>query len=286
MSQTAYYSPKTLAEAVDILALYGDSATIVNGGTDIVEKIACKKVNPAAIVYIGNIAELKTIACDDGYLAIGGTATYRELLFSPLLTPFSALTQAIAEIGSPPIRAVGTLAGNIGTAVPAADGNVALIALNAVIALVGKNGQKKIAAKDMFSGYCQTQLKPDELISQIRLPDLQPNTGSAFIKMARRKAQDIAQVSVGVLLTVTGDKCKDITIALGAVGPTAVRAYSLENLIRGQKVEFGAQLIKETFPVEAALRSPRNKPYKETVIGVLTERAILQAYRQVTGGKN
>lgn len=285
MATTEFFCPHTLDEALVLLAKYQQKAVIVNGGTDIVEKIAHGTVEPEAIIYIQDITALKGITKEAGYVRIGGAATYNDVSASPLCTQYPAVLQAIAGLGSPPIRVVGTPAGNIGTAVPAADCNVALVALDATVVLASKNGECTVPLKDMFVGYGKTQLKPDELIREIRLPLPAANSASAFMKLTRRKAQDIAQVSVGVQLTVDGEVCRAINIALGAVNATVIRAYSFEELILGKKVGEGAQLIKGSFPSEAALRSPRNRAYKSAVIGVLTERAIMQAYAAVLGGK-
>lgn len=285
MGATEFFCPHTLAEALELLAKYQQNAVIVNGGTDIVEKIAHGRVEPDAIIYIQDIAELKGITQEAGYVRIGGAATYNEINASPLSRQYPAIRQAIDGLGSPPIRVLGTPAGNIGTAVPAADCNVAMLALDASLVLASKYGECTVPIKDIFVGYGKTQLKTDELIKEIRLPLPAANSASAFLKLTRRKAQDIAQVSVGVMLAVEGEICRAVNIALGAVNATAVRAYSLEKLMVGKKVAEGAQLLKDSFPAEASLRSPRNRAYKSAVIGVLTERAIMQAYAAVLGGK-
>jgi CO/xanthine dehydrogenase FAD-binding subunit len=285
MSTVEFFSPDSLVDALEQLDKYQSKAVIVNGGTDVVEKIANGSIDPAAIVYIQAIPELKAITAEGGFVCIGGAATYNDLLASPLCSRFSALLQAVLEIGSPPIRVVGTPAGNVGTAVPAADCNVALMALGAEFVLASKYGQRIVKARDMFVGYCRTQLQPNELIKEIRLPVLPSDTASAFAKLAKRKAQDIAQVSAGVCLSVEGEICKEIVVALGAVNTTTIRAYSLEKILVGKKVEVGAAAVKSLVPVEVALRSPRNKPYKEAVIGVVVERAILKAYAELSGGR-
>lgn len=283
MNQVKFFNPKSLPEVLKILDEYRQEAVIVNGGTDIVEKIANRSISPKAIAYIQNIAELKGIRQEEGYVCIGGAATYNEVARSPLSKQFSVLRQAIAVIGSLPIRVVATPAGNVGTAVPAADCNVALLALNAEFILANTNGERLVHAKDMFVGYCRTKLEPAEIIKEIRIPVLHDESGSAFVKLAKRKAQDIAQVSVGVRLTVDGDICRDVCIALGAVSSTTVRAYSLEGIMRGQQIAAGTAKIKETFPAEANLRNPRNKFYKEAVIGVIASRAIDNAYAEILG---
>lgn len=285
MSESQFFSPKSLTDALELLEQYGEKAVIVNGGTDIVEKIACGIVNPEVVIYIQDISELKSIREENGYICIGGAATYQEVMASTLCQQFSGLLQAISEIGSLPIRIVGTPAGNIGTAVPAADCNVALIALNADIILASKNQERVINAKEMFIGYCRTQLQSGELIKEIRLPILSTNTASAFVKLAKRKAQDISQVAVGVCLTMESEVCRDISIALGAISSTAIKAYSLEKIMLGKKVEQGIAELKGVVPSEANLRSPLNRPYKEAVISVLVQRAINKAYAEVVEGR-
>ena len=284
MNDPLFFSPKTLAEALTLLDKYKEKAVIVNGGTDIVEKIAHREINPEVLVYIQDIPELKIIREDSGYVCIGGAASYKSVLCSPLCVQFTGLGQAIREIGSPPIWVVGTPAGNIGTAVPAADCNIALIAQDAQLVLAKLGSERVIPVKEMFVSYCRTRLEPGELITEIRIPVMRAGTASSFAKLAKRKSQDIAQVAVAIRLTVDADVCTDIVIAMGAVGPTAMRSFSMEKTMIGKKIEAGLSEIKNVVPIEASLRNPRNKGYKEAVISVLVERAIRMAYSKIAGG--
>jgi carbon-monoxide dehydrogenase medium subunit len=299
MVRTEFYSPNSLAGALELLDKYRQQAVIVNGGTDIVEKIANGTIDPAAIVYIQGIAELKGIAESGGFVRIGGAVTYKEVLESPLCSQFSALKQAVLEVGSPPIRAVGTPAGNLGTAVPAADCNVALMALGAEVVAASKQGRRIIKLADLVVGYRKNALAANELIEEIRIPVIPGvNTASAFVKLAKRKAQDIAEVSAAVRLTVEGDVCRDIFIAMGSVNKVTVRAYSFEEAVAGKKVLDGAATVKGMVPAEVALGGPGNelfdarptakveREYKEAVIGVVVERAIKKAYAEVLGRRN
>jgi CO/xanthine dehydrogenase FAD-binding subunit len=299
MVRTEFYSPSSLVAALELLDQYRQQAVIVNGGTDVVEKIANGTIDPAAIVYIQGIAELKKIGESNGFVRIGGAVTYEEVLNSPLCSQFSALKQAVLEVGSPAIRVVGTPAGNIGTAVAAADCNVALMALDAEVVAASKQGERVIKLTDFVVGYRKTVLAANELIKEIRIPVVPGvNTASAFVKLSKRKAQDIAEVSAGVRLTVEGDVCRDIVVAMGSVSKMTVRAYSLEEIITGKKVVDGAAAIKGLVPAEVALRSPGNelfaarpfakaeRQYKEAVIGVVVERAIKKAYAEVLGRRN
>lgn len=286
MNSGEYFCPKTLNEVLDLLDKYREKAVIVNGGTDIVEKIAHKNIDPEAIIYIQDIPELKNIAEDKGYVCIGGASTYDDVLASPLCKQFSGLRQAVAQIGSPAVRVLGTPAGNIGTSVPAADCNVPIIALNAEIVLASKHGERTIQAKDMFIGYCKTQLERHELIKEIRIPKLGANTGTGFVRLTKRKGQDISQVAAAVCLTLDGDTCQAISIGMGAISVTTIKAYSLEKLMIGKKVEVGLADIKGVIPSEAMLRSPRNKLYKEEVMSVVVERAIKMACEEAAGREN
>jgi len=299
MVGTEFYSPNSLAGALELLDKHWQQAVIVNGGTDIVEKIANGTIDPAAIVYIQGIAELKGIAESGGFVRIGGAVTYKEVLDSPLCSQFSALKQAVLEVGSPPIRAVGTPAGNLGTAVPAADCNVALMALDAEVVAASKQGRRIIKLADLVVGYRKNALAANELIMEIRIPVIPGvNTASAFVKLSKRKAQDIAEVSAAVRLTVDGDICRDIIIAMGSVNKVTVRAYSLEKVLTGKNVADNAAAIKGVVPAEVALSAPGNalfaarptagaeREYKEAVIGVVVERAINKAYAEVSGRRN
>jgi carbon-monoxide dehydrogenase medium subunit len=299
MVRTEFYSPSSLVAALELLDKYRQQAVIVNGGTDVVEKIANGTINPAAIIYIQGITELKGIRENSGFVRIGGTVTYKEVLDSPLCCQFSALKQAVLEVGSPPIRAVGTPAGNMGTAVPAADCNVALMALDAEVVAASKQGERVIKLTDLVLDYRKTTLAANELIKEIRIPIiLGVNTASAFVKLAKRKAQDIAEVSAAVRLTVEGDVCRDIVVAMGSVNKVTVRAYSLEAVVAGKKVLDGAATVKGMVPAEVALSAPGNalfaarpaaeaeRQYKEAVIGVVVERAIKKAYAEVLGRRN
>lgn len=275
MNATRFFAPASLEDALRLLTDYRTGAVVVNGGTDIVEKIAFGRVRPEAVVFIGNIRSLRAIERRGEDIVIGGGAVYADILRSPLCASLGALRDAVSEVGSPPIRAVATLAGNIGSAVPAADGNVALVALGARIELTSLEGERSVPVRDVFLGPGRTCLEAHELIRGIAIPTTpQP---SAFVKLARRKSQDIAQVSTAVRLDMDGDICRDAVIGMGAVAATVIRARSLESLLRGRPIGEGLEAIRRTVPSEVSLRSPRNKAYKEAVMGVIVERAVRKA---------
>jgi CO/xanthine dehydrogenase FAD-binding subunit len=278
--KTDFFKPATLTEALSILAQYGDKAAVVNGGTDIVAKITKGDVEPEAIVYIAEIPELKSIEERDEYLSIGGAVTYREIMESTLCQKLSGLIQAVAEVGSPPIRNVATPAGNIANGAPAADCNVILLALDADVVLASKDGERISKLPDILVAPFQTTIAKNELIKEIRIALPHADNSSAYVKLTRRKAQDISRVSVGVFLSIAQGVCREIRIALGAVNKVPVRAYSLEKMLVGKEMEPGLQEIRGVFPAEA---SPR-KSYKKLVTGPVIERASRKAWTTMALG--
>jgi len=278
--KTDFLKPATLTEALSLLAQYGDRAVVVNGGTDIVAKITKGDVEPEAIIYIAEIPELKSIQERDDYLSIGGAVTYKEIIESPLCNKLSGLIQAVSEVGSPPIRNVATPAGNIANGAPAADCNVMLLALDADVVLASKDGERISKLPDILVAPFQTTIAKNELIKEIRIALPHSDTSSAYVKLTRRKAQDISRVSVGVFLSIAQGVCREIRIALGAVNKVPVRAYSLEKMLVGKEMEPGLQEIQGVFPAEA---SPR-KSYKKLVTGPIIERAIRKAWTTMALG--
>lgn len=284
MSNCRFYKPDTLAQALDLLDSYREKAVIINGGTDIVEKITKGMLDPEAMIYIKDIPELKGIKEEAGFIVIGGGATYTEVEQAPVCQKIPGIMQAVAEIGCPAIRHVATPAGNIGSAVPAADFNVILLALDAEIILASKSGERKLAIKDVFVGPGQTKIKENELIKEIKIPVPGDRTFSSFLKLARRKIMDIAQVTIAVSLTLDGTVCEDIRIALGAINPVPVRSYSLEKMMIGKDMKTGLAAIRGVFPPEVTPREDRFKTYKEQVTNTAIERAINKAYMLADGG--
>ncbi len=279
MSAQAFYSPKTVAEVVDLLGKYKEGAVIVNGGTDIVERLSSGGVSPGAIIYIRNVKELDYVREEGGHVAIGGIASYKTVQQSPACRRFTGLQEAVAEVGSPPIRNVATPAGNIGTAASGADCNVALMALGAFAVLASTRGERVTSLEEMLTS-SDKALRPDELIREIRVPH--GAAGSAFVKLAKRKAQDISQVCTCVAVEVRNGICESATVALGAVASRAVRAKSMEALIAGKSLDAALAALKGVIPAEASLRSPRNKPYKEAVISVIVARALKKAHAETS----
>lgn len=271
-----FFRPDTLQAALELLARYQEKAAVVNGGSDIVIDISQKRITPCAIVSIGQLTELRYVREDKEWIRLGGAIPYREMAREPICQKIEGLITAISNLGSPGVRAVGTPAGNIGTAAPAADCATMLMALGAVVVLVSTQGERTVPLQDFYLGRNRTVKRPDELIYEICFPAIQPGEGTGYCKVARRKAQDIGKILVGARIQLAGDVIRRAAISLGALNANIVRACSLEEAVTGMKSAEAQQYLKETFPKEAVLRESYFKEYKE-----LTTRAVVaQAFSQ------
>ncbi len=241
MNNFTYIVPKTLDEAIALRTTHGDCAEYIAGGTDLLVKIKEKRIAPDFLISLGRVLCLKKLYKDEatGELHIGSLTTHRMLEKSDLIrNDYPILHDAVCEIGSTQIRNVATIGGNLVNAVPSADGAIPLIAMDANIKYIGNDGKKFSNLIDFFKGPGKNILKPDEILTEIILPKLLPNTGSAYFKLGRRSAMELPILGVGVLLSMDENFaiCRKARIALGVAAPTPMRATKAEALLEGREI--------------------------------------------------
>lgn len=282
---TLYFKPKTLKEALELLNQYKTDILVVNGGTDAVLRIVEKKVSPRAILQVSELPGFHEITIVGGKVRIGGGATYNEMLASPLLGNYRGLREAILHLASPAIRMLGTPAGNICTAAPAADAAAMLYALEAEVLLESLSGSRKVPLKDFYvttSSY-STLKKPEELVTAIEIPVLKAGDGTGYCRLSRRKAQDIGKVLVGAYLTVVDCRITHASISLGALNATLVHAAEIEKALIGKTIEDAVAYVRTTYPVEAKLHKSYFTAYKQDVVCSAVSRAAEMAIASAEG---
>jgi len=173
------------------------------------------------------------------------------------------------------VRNRATIVGNVCRASPSADTLPPLIADGAQVTIHGGSGERRVGLEDFFTGPGKTVLKPDELVTEIRVPAPEPRTGKVYIKHGRRKAMELATVGVAVSLSEN-----EIRIVLGAVAPTPIRARRAEALLRGKTLN--DELIEKAAEAAASESRPisnvrASAEYRREMVGVLTRRALQQA---------
>lgn len=257
-------TPRTLTDALSLLAEEPGKWRPFAGGTDLMVLLEAGKLSHKHYINIWNLDALRSIVVSEGEVTIGGLTTYSEIQAHEVLqTEFPMLCQAASETGGLAIQNRGTLGGNIVNASPAADSPPALLAYDAAVELVSLHGPRVVSYKDFHTGYKQMLLRPDELLTQIRLPRSRTKLAHYYRKVGTRKAQAISKVCFAAVAQMNGDVCEDVRIALGSVAPIPLRCTRTEDVVRGRAVDDDltvqavTALAKEISPI-SDIRSTRS----------------------------
>ncbi len=289
----AYYQPATLTEASKILIDQGSGAYLLAGGTDLLVRMKRGEINPLALINLKGIADLDRIEPDaEKGLEIGALTTISSLEQSSFVrSDYPLLAEAAGLLGSPPIRNLATLGGNIGRASPASDLAPALMVLMARLSAVGPQGKRELSLESIFSGPGMTTLKPGEVITSFFLPKIAPHSGTAYVRLGRQGAMDCALAGVGVLLNLSAKRgdVQEARIALASVAPVPIRARKAEaELLSGPLTEeriqkAAAAAALDSMPVSDMRAS---SSYRKEMVKVLTLRAIEKARTLAEEGNN
>ncbi|NOY77190.1 MAG: xanthine dehydrogenase family protein subunit M [Calditrichaeota bacterium] len=272
------YSPKALDEVLQMLAENPGRYTVLSGGTDLVVRMQDGVVRPRHLLNLSFIPELKEIVIEDNQLTFGAGVTFGDILDNRLFQKHAVpLFQAAQIMGSPQIRNLATLGGNIMNASPAGDSIPPLFVLGAEVCLESVNSIRWIKIENFFTGPGKTVRDPQELLTKIRFP-IQPDFWQGgFLRLGQREALAISKVSLAFWGHISGGTIRDIRLALGAVAPTVVRAVQTEKLLRGNPlseplIQEAVERIKmEAHPI-SDIRSEAD--YRKEMCGVLLRRAL------------
>jgi carbon-monoxide dehydrogenase medium subunit len=289
----AYFEPTTLGEAVEILSQKGTEAYPLAGGTDLLVRMKKGEIKPSVLVNLKRIDGLARIEEEPGKgLRVGALASIAAVENSSLVgSSHPLLAEAAGLLGSPAIRNLATLGGNIGRASPAADMAPALIVLQALVSVEGRKGKRELDVEHLITGPGITSLTAGEVITSFFLPKITPSSGAAYLKLGRREGMDCALVGVAAFLSL-GDKNTEATeakIALAAVAPVPQRAKKAEEiLLAGPLTE---ERIQEAAEAAAGGSLPisdmrASGSYRQEMVRVLTLRALRLALHRAQGGKS
>ncbi len=293
MKWEEYLVPTSLEEALTMLKERQGQARVIAGGTDLIIQLKKKEVTARCLVDVTNLDELKGIELEDDFIRIGACVTHQELASSSLIRErAAALAEGASQVGSPQIRNMGTVGGNIVNAQPAADTVVPLMALEAEVEVATATGTRR----DPLGGLCigPGQCTVDstaEILTGVWFRALGSNQGSAFERLAKRKALSlpILNAAAVVILNDGGDTFQVVRLAVGPIGPTPARAFSAEEALRGAAVE--AQAIAAAIKLAAQEAQPRSNPlrgsqeYRQEMVKVLLRRSIERAVQVARGIK-
>jgi CO/xanthine dehydrogenase FAD-binding subunit len=230
-SQLIYVRPRSLAEA--IAALSDLDAKIISGCTDVYPAHVGKAL-PARLLDVSAVAEMGQISIAKDQVRFGGAVTWSEIVAAKLPAAFRALQDAAKQVGSVQVQNRGTIAGNLCTASPAADGAPPLLVLDAEVELTSNQGVRRLALSDFILGYRKTALLPGELLSSIVVPVPLGQAASAFQKLGARKYLIISIVMVAALIRKNEQgKIVEARVAVGSASEKAMRLSLLEKELIG-----------------------------------------------------
>jgi carbon-monoxide dehydrogenase medium subunit len=279
-----FRTPATLEEALADLRAYGDDARPIAGGTALVILMGQRLVQPTCLISLRRIAGLDRVAAADGAIEIGACATHRDVETAPLVRErLPALAETFAQVATIRIRNMATVGGALAHADPNQDPLVTLLALDARARVAGPRGERQIPLAEFFRGYYETALAPGELVTGVSVPLPAPRMGVVYFKFLPRTADDYATVSAAASVTLdeAGERCTDLRIALGCIGPTPLRIREAEGLLRGQPL--GEVLLREAGEIARRAADPLtdhrgSAAYKRDMAAVFTRRAVRAAW--------
>jgi aerobic carbon-monoxide dehydrogenase medium subunit len=274
-----YHDAGSVGEALDLLARHGEDAHLVAGATAFTLLWRQGLLRPGHVVGLRRIASLGGITRSGDGLAIGATVTHREIERSAEVARHCpAITRTFASVATVRIRNQATIGGNLAHADPAQDPPPMLLALGAEVVAASATGERVIPVDALFVDAFTTSLQAGEILTSVRLPALAAGTRATYLKFLPRTADDYATVSVAAMLRVGDDgKVADVRVALGACGPTPVRARSVESALAGSRpdprriAEAAANVTADIEPFDDVRGSAG---YKREMARVWTQRAL------------
>lgn len=275
-----YHAPKTLPDALQALAQFGDEAKLLAGGHSLLPMMKLRFAEPRHLIDLGGIAELKGIREDGSTLVIGAMTTENEIIWSKLLQQkCPLLVEGARQISDPQVRYKGTIGGDIAHGDPGNDHPALMLALDASFVLRGASGERVVAAGGFFRGTYDLDLQPTEILTQIRVPTPAAGTGYCYAKL-KRKTGDFATAAAAALLRMKGDAVDDVRIALTNVAPTPLRASAAEAALRGRKLDDAAMAEAARLAMRICAPAPDQRgdvEYKTAMAGEMTIRALATA---------
>ena len=282
-----YFAPTTVHEALTLLRQYGAEAKLLSGGQSLIPLMKLRLAMPAYLIDINRIPGLDQLQEQNGFLSIGALTREADLEHSELVrTKYPIVCDTARVIGDPLVRNLATIGGNLAHADPANDHPATMLALGAEIVATGLDGERTIPAAEFFTDFFTTALRPDEMLTAIRIPAPAAGSGGTYVKL-ERKVGDFAIVGVAVQVTIEASGiCTRAGIGLTNVAPTPLKVHAAEAFLQGKRldqnsIQQAAQLAAEASRPEADLRG--SVEYKRDMVRVLTTRALTGALERAGG---
>ena len=281
-----YYAPRSIGEAISLLTRLGGESKLLAGGHSLLPMMKLRFAQPAHLIDLNRIPDLRGIREEGAELVIGAMTTEAELIGSSVIrNKVPLLAEGASSIADPQVRYKGTIGGDISHGDPGNDQPALMLALDASFVLTGPNGQRTVRADGYFLGLYQTQLAADEILTHIHIPIPAAASGWSYQKL-KRKTGDFATAATAVLLQMTGGKIARVAIALTNAGPTALRARAAEAALMGKPLDEAS--LGEAARLAMSICNPTvdqrgDVAYKTAMCGEMTRRALQAAAARAKG---
>jgi len=287
MISFTYLEPADIDEALAALARYGDEAKVIAGGTGLVNLMKQRLVQPTYLIGLRRLTGLSVMRYDSA-LHLGALCSHRTIETSALVrNHVPLLADTFRHVASVRIRTLATIGGALAHADPNQDPPPALMVLDARVRLRSQQRTREVSLAAFFTGYYETVMEPDELITEVIIPPLPASSGAAFVKFLPQTHDDYATVAVAARVTLDGDRIAEARVALGAAAATPLCAAAVEDALRGQRptptvLREAAALVAEVVDPTSDFRG--SATYKRDMAVVFVRRALAQAAAQARAG--
>lgn len=285
MKAFTYHAPTTVETALAQLSDYQESCAIIAGGTDVVIELNERHKTPKHVININKLDELRYVKEEDGFVKLGALCTFDELEnTSYVQEKLPALFETASHVGSPQIRNLGTIGGNVVNASVAGDSPTTFLTYGAEVVLKSVKGERIMTIEDFNKGPGNCQIRSDELLTEVRFPIPSENEAISYFKIGKRKSLAIVVLAVSLYVKRTDDnRIDDCRVVLGAVSKHPMRAEMLESALMGR--ELTAESLYETLPlfteaVEAAIANRPSVVYKREGVRGAARRCFDQILKQ------
>jgi carbon-monoxide dehydrogenase medium subunit len=275
-----YHAPTSLPDALALLGRYGEDAKLLAGGHSLLPMMKLRFAEPAHLIDLGRIPDLRGIAQVGDTIHIGAMTTENDLVWSRLLADkVPLLVEGARLISDPQVRYKGTIGGDISHGDPGNDHPALMLALGASFVLKGPGGERTVPADGFFLGMYSTLLDPLEILTRIEVPVPAAGSGWAYEKL-KRKIGDFATAAAAVQLRMQGGKVASVSIALTNLAATPLKATAAEAWLAGKPLDEAALAEAARLAMEICDPVPDqrgNADYKRAMAGEMTRRALLKA---------
>ena len=279
-----YYAPRSLEEALRILADAGRDGRVLAGGQSLMPMLNCRLLNPDVLVDINRIAALNRLDAAGDALTVGALVRHADLLHDDRVRDgWPLLFEATKQVAHPAIRNRGTVCGSVAHNDPAAEHPSVLMTLDGTVVIAGAAGRREIPAEQFFTGILSTALQPGEMVVEVRYPRPPSGTGAGFVEFARRLG-DFAMAGAAATLTMRDGVCERARLSIVGMGEGPFRARAAEEMLTMRRLggdegqdAFAEAAAKVTAAVEPVDDVHASSSYRRHLAGVMAQRALEMA---------